>query len=170
MHSCRPGSPPKPRRRARCHGELVSGHDEISCLRLGSWSIGNVVAVVFDLGGSVDRSLRRRGQFLVVVGALLGALMGVALGLVVEDARTSTAVAAPGRAHGAVLAASPPSSHPTASRAAGSRNRTGGNESSGNQHAESADRPDEQHSKGHKDREGQRDKPGHVKDKSGKGK
>jgi hypothetical protein len=46
-------------------------------------------------GGPVDRSLRRRGQLLVVVGALLGALIGVALGLAVEDAATSRA-AAPG--------------------------------------------------------------------------
>jgi hypothetical protein len=119
----------------------------------------------------VDRSVRRRGQLLVAVGALLGALIGVALGLVVEDAGTSTAVAAPGRARGAVLAVSPPSSHPPASRAAGSGNRTDGDDSSGEQRTESPDRPDKRDGKGHKDREGGRDKPGgHGKDKPGKGK
>jgi hypothetical protein len=60
------------------------------------------------------------------VGALLGTVIGVALGLVVEDAQTSTAVAAPGRARGAALAASLPSSQPPASRVAGSGNRTNG--------------------------------------------
>jgi hypothetical protein len=89
-------------------------------LRLGSWGLGNVVRVVSILEGPVDRSLRRRGQLLVVVGALLGALIGAALGLIVEDAQTSTAVAAPGHARGAALAASSPNSHPPASRAAGS--------------------------------------------------
>jgi hypothetical protein len=119
----------------------------------------------------VDQSLRRRGQFLVVVGALLGALIGVALGLVVEDAGTNTAVAASGRAPGAVLAVSPPSSHPPASRAAGSGNRTDGDESSGEQRAESPDRPDKRDGKGHKDREGGRAKPGgHGTDQPGKGK
>lgn len=108
----------------------------------------------------MDQSFRRRGQFLVVVGALLGALIGAALGLVVEEAQTSTAVAAPGRARGAVLAVSPPSSHPPASRAADSGNRTDGNESSGEQRAESPDRPDKRHGNAHKDRAGGRDKPG----------
>jgi hypothetical protein len=42
----------------------------------------------------VDRSFRRRGQHLVVVGALLGAVIGTTLGLIAEDAQTSTAVAA----------------------------------------------------------------------------
>jgi hypothetical protein len=51
---------------------------------------------MFDVGGPVERSLCRRGQFLVVVGALLGALIGVVLGLAVEDSQTPTAVAAPG--------------------------------------------------------------------------
>ena len=78
---------------------------------------------------------------MVVVGARLGTVIGVALGLVVEDAQTSTAAAAPGRARGAALAASLPSSQPPASRAAGSGNRTDGNESSGNQRAESQTDP-----------------------------
>jgi hypothetical protein len=41
-------------------------------------------------------SPRRRGHVLVVVGALLGALSGVILGLAVDDPQTPTAVAAPG--------------------------------------------------------------------------
>ena len=42
----------------------------------------------------MDRLFRRRGQHLVVVGALLGAFIGTALGLIAEDAQPSTAVAA----------------------------------------------------------------------------
>ena len=115
----------------------------------------------------MDRSFRRRGQVLVVVGALLGAVIGAALGLIVEGAQTSTAVAAgPGR--GAALAASPPNSQPTASRTAGSGD---GNDSSGNQRAESPDRPDKRHGNAHKSRAGGRDEPGgHGKDNPGKGK
>ena len=60
----------------------------------------------------MDRSLRRLGQLLVVMGALLGAVLGVALALIVEHAETSRAVAALGRERAAVLAASPPSSNP----------------------------------------------------------
>jgi hypothetical protein len=119
----------------------------------------------------VDRSLRRRGQLLVVVGALLGALIGAALGLIVEDAQTSTAVAAPGHARGAALAASSPNSHPPASRAAGSGNRTDGNDSSGEQRAKSPDRPDKRDGKAYKDRKDGRDEPGgRGKDQPGKGK
>jgi hypothetical protein len=122
--------------------------------------------VVFELGGPVDRSLRRRGQHLVVVGALLGALIGTALGLIAEDAQTSTAVAASGPA----LAASPPSSNPPASRAAGSWD---GNDSSGNQRAEPPGRPDKRDGKAQKDRAGGKDKPGKGKGQDegrGKGK
>jgi hypothetical protein len=69
------------------------------------------------------------------------------------------------------LAANPSSSQPPASRAAGSGNRPASNDSTSNQHAESADRPEQQHGNAHKDREGHRDKPdGHGKDKSGKDK
>jgi hypothetical protein len=140
---------------------------EIKLPRFGSPGVGNVVRVVFELGGPVDRSFRHRGQVLVVVSALLGAVIGAALGLIVEGAQTSTAVAAgPGR--GAALAASPPSSHPPASRTAGSGD---GNDSSGNQRAESPDRPDKRHGNAHKSRAGGRDEPGgHGKDNPGKGK
>jgi hypothetical protein len=40
----------------------------------------------------VDRSLRRLGQLLVVMAALLGAVLGVSLALIVENAETSRAV------------------------------------------------------------------------------
>ena len=116
----------------------------------------------------MDRSLRRRGQFLVVVGALLGALIGTALGLIVQDAQTSTAVAASGLGRGAALAASPPTSHPPQSRAAGSGD---GNDSSGNQRAEPPGRPDKRDGNANKDRAGGKDKPGKGKGKDkGKGK
>jgi hypothetical protein len=110
----------------------------------------------------VDRSLRRRGQHLVVVGALVGALIGTALGLTVEDAQPSTAVAAAGPGRGAALATSPPSSHPRPSRAAGAGD---GNDSPGNQHAEPPGRPDKRDGKAHKDRAGGKDKPSKGKDK-----
>lgn len=42
----------------------------------------------------MDRPMRRRGQLLVVTGALLGALAGGALGLVVEDAQQRAGLAA----------------------------------------------------------------------------
>ena len=112
----------------------------------------------------MDRSLRRRGQHLVVVGALLGALIGTTLGLIAEDTQPSTAVAAPAR--GAALAASPPSSHSPPSRAAGSGD---GNDSPGNQRAESPGRPDKRDGNAHKDRAGGKDKPSKGQDK-GKGK
>jgi hypothetical protein len=114
----------------------------------------------------VHRSLRRRGQFLVVVGALLGALIGTAFGLIAEDAQPSTAVAASGPGRGAVLAASPPDSHPLASRAAGSGD---GNDSPGNQRTEPPGRPDKRDGNAHKDRADGQDKPRKGKDK-GKGK
>jgi hypothetical protein len=133
-----------------------------SSRRLASAGSGNVVRVVFDLGGPVDRSLGRRGQFLVVVGALLGALIGTALGLIAEDAQTSTAVAAPGPGRGAALAASSPTSHPPASRAAGSGN---GNDSSGTLRAEPPGQPDKRDGNAQKDRAGGKDKPSKGKDK-----
>jgi hypothetical protein len=119
----------------------------------------------------MDRSLRRRGQVLVVVGALLGVVIGVALGLVVEDAETNRAMAAPRRERGAALAASPPSSQPPASGAASSGNRADGNGSAAKQRTEAADRPDKRDSKARKDGEDDRHKSGgRGKDKPGKGK
>jgi hypothetical protein len=125
---------------------------------------------MFNPGDSVDQSLRRRGQRLVAIGVLLGALSGVALGLAVEDTGTSGAVAAPGR--GAAAAASRPGSQPPASRAAGAGRRTAGNDSSGSQQVESADRSDKGHGKARKGGEGRQDKPGSGepgKDKHNKG-
>jgi len=119
----------------------------------------------FEFGGYVHRSLRRRGQVLVAVGALLGALIGVALGLAAEDPQTSMA-AAPGRAGGAALAVSPPSSQPQASQAASSGDQASGNDSAGGQRAGSADRPGKRHGNAaHKHGEGGRDKPGKGKDR-----
>jgi hypothetical protein len=128
----------------------------------GSAGSGNVVRVVFELGGPVDRSLRRRGQLLVVAGALVGALIGTTLGLIAEDAQTSTAVAAAGPGRGAALAASPPTSHPPASRAAGAGD---GNDSPGNQRAEPPGRPDKRDGNAQNDRAGGQDKPSKGKDK-----
>jgi hypothetical protein len=133
-----------------------------SSRRLASAGSGNVVRVVFELGGPVDRSPRRRGQVLVVAGALLGALIGTALGLIVQDAQTSTAVAAAGPGRGAALAASPPTRHPPASRAAGSGD---GNDSPGNQRAEPPGRPDKRDGNAQNDRAGGQDKPSKGKDK-----
>jgi hypothetical protein len=133
-----------------------------SSRRLASAGSGNVVRVVFDLGGPVDRSLRRRGQLRVVAGALLGALIGTTLGLIVQDAQTSTAVAAAGPGHGAALAASSPTSHPPPSRAAGSGD---GNDSPGNQRAEPPGRPDKRDGNAQKDRAGGKDKPSKDKGK-----
>jgi hypothetical protein len=108
----------------------------------------------------VDRSLCRRGQSLVVAGAVLGALIGTGLGLTAEDTGTSLTVAAPKRAHGAALAASPMGSQPPASRSVGSGNRSEGNRSLGTRRAESADRPGKGDGKAHRDREAGHNKPG----------
>jgi hypothetical protein len=81
---------------------------------------------------------------------------------IAEDAQTSTAVAASGPGRGAALAASPPSSHPPASRAAGSGD---GNDSPGNQRTEPPSRPDKRDGKAQKDRAGGKDKPGKGKGK-----
>jgi hypothetical protein len=117
----------------------------------------------------VDRSLRRRGQSLVAVGALVGALIGTLLGLVVGDAETSTRVAAE-PAGGAALAASSQGSQPPASRA-GSGHRSDANPSSGSQQAASTDRPGKGDAKAHKHRGAGRDRPGdRGKDKPGKDK
>ena len=110
-------------------------------------------------------SPRRRGQFLVVVGVLLGTLSGVVLGLAVDDPQTSMAVADPGRAAGAALAAHPPSSQPTASPTAGSGERAGGDASTGRQRTKPPDRPNNGHGKADKDGDGPQDKPSKAKDK-----
>ena len=105
------------------------------------------------------------------MGALFGAVLGVSLALIVEHAETSRAVAALGRERVAVLAASPPSSTPAASRAASSQDPADGSDSSGNQRAQSGGRTDQRAGKADKNRESHRDKAGgRGKDKPGKGK
>jgi hypothetical protein len=116
-----------------------------------------------DLGGLVDRSLRHLGQLLVVMGALLGAALGVGLALIVENADTNGAVAL-GRERAAVLTASPP---PT-SRGASSEDSTPGDGASGSQRAEAADQADQRDRKADKNQ--RHDKPGKGSDKPGENK
>ena len=72
---------------------------------------------------------------------------------------------------GAALAASSLGNQPPASRAADSGDQSDGNQSSGTQQAESADRPGKRDAKAHKHREAGRDKPGNRgRDKAGKDK
>lgn len=119
----------------------------------------------------MDASLRRLGQLLVVMGALLGAVLGVALALLVENAETSGAVAAPPRERVAVLAASPPEQPSPAAPAGNAGNAGDGNDSLGSQRAESADRDDKRDGNVDKNSEGRRDKAGgRGKDTPGKGK
>jgi hypothetical protein len=113
----------------------------------------------------VDRSLRRLGQLLVVMGGLLGAVLGVALALIVENAETSSAVTGPEREGAAVPAVGSPSSRPPASRVGSSEDSAHGTVSSGNQHAELADRAGQRHGKADKHGEGRRNKPGRGKGK-----
>ena len=119
-----------------------------------------------DLGGLVDRSLRQLGQVLVVMGALLGAVLGVALALIVENANTSGAAVASGQEHAALLAAGPPS-RPSAPRGADAEGSAAGHSSSGSQPVEAADQADQADRKADKNSERRHDKPG--KDKPGKG-
>jgi hypothetical protein len=110
----------------------------------------------------VDRSLRRLGQLLVVMAAMLGSVLGVSLALIVENAETSRAVGAPGGERAAVLAASPLSSRPPASRAASSQDSVDG--------AEAADQANQRAGKADKKGESRGDKAsGHGKKKPGKG-
>ena len=106
----------------------------------------------------MDRSLRRLGQLLVVCCALLGAVIGVALGLVVEAAQPPRAVAAPARERGAVLAASPPSSQPSRPQPASDQRSADGSAPAGKQDAQSVDRPDRDEGKAGKHRDGGGDK------------
>jgi len=103
------------------------------------------------------------------MGALLGAVLGVGLALIVENAETSRAVAALERERVAVLAASPPSSQPPASTAASSPDPGNGDVPSVNQGTQSAD---QRADKANKDSQGRRDKPDRAKSKNkpGKGK
>jgi hypothetical protein len=113
---------------------------------------------VLDPEASVDRSLRRRGQFLVAVGAVLGVLVGIVLGLAVEDPQASTAVAAPGPARVTALAATPPNSQPTAAQLTGPGDQADGDASTGRQYTRSAYRPDNGQGRAHKDGKREREK------------
>jgi hypothetical protein len=119
----------------------------------------------------VHRSLRRRSQLLVVVAALLGAVIGVALGMVGDGGGTSPAAAAPGPARGAAPATTPPSSHPPAPRAGSSGEEADAGDFPGHRRAESADRPGKGNGKATPGRHDRDDKSGgHTKDKGDKGK
>jgi hypothetical protein len=121
------------------------------------------------LEARVYRSLRLRGQLLVLGAALLGAVMGVAFGLTGERGDTA-AVAAPGRASRVAPATTPASSRPPASRAAGSGGQADSGDPPGHQRADSVDRPGKGDDKPHR-HEPDRDKPdGHGKDKPGRDK
>jgi type IV secretory pathway TrbL component len=111
-----------------------------------------------DVGGLVDRSLRDLGQILVVMGALLGAVLGVGLALIVENADTSGTVVASGPERAAVLA-SPPSSRPPASRVASSEGSAAGSGAAARQR-EAADQADHRDQKADRNRNGRPDKPG----------
>jgi hypothetical protein len=123
------------------------------------------------LEASVDRSSRRHGQFLVVVGVFLGGLVGVVLGLAVEDPQT--VAAAPGRAHGAVLAVTPPSSRPAASQATGPGHGPDGDEVIASQRTRVTDRPHHGHGNapkaGKKTREKHKEPHGRANGAPGKG-
>ena len=95
----------------------------------------------------MDASVRRLGQLLVAMAALLGAVLGVALALIVENTETSRADVALGRERAAVLAASPPSSQPPATRAASSADSADGSGSSADQRVGSAGRTDQRDGK-----------------------
>jgi hypothetical protein len=122
-----------------------------------------------DVGGLVDRSLRDLGRILVVMGALLGAVLGVGLALIVENADTSGTVVASGPERAAVLA-SPPSSRPPASRVASSEGSAAGNGAAARQRDEAADQADHRDQKADKNRKGRPDKPGKGNVKPGKDK
>jgi hypothetical protein len=117
----------------------------------------------------VDASVRRLGQLLVAMAALLGAALGVTLALIVENTETSRADVALGRERAAVLAASPPSSQPPATRAASSADSADGSGSSADQRVGSAGRTDQRDGKAGKDGESRRAKAGdRSKDKPSK--
>jgi hypothetical protein len=118
----------------------------------------------------LDRSLRHLGQLLVVMGALLGAVLGFALALIVENANTRETVEAPGREGAAVLVAGPSSSRPPVSRQDGPEDSAADNGASGSRRANAADQADQGDGKADKNDEGRHDKPGKDKNKPDKGK
>ena len=115
----------------------------------------------------MDRPLRQLGQLLVVMAALLGAVLGVGLALIVDNADTSGTVAASGPERAAALAASPPSSRPAVPRETNSEGAAAGNGTSIGPRADAADQRD---GKADSNRNGRHNKPGKGKDKPDKGK
>jgi hypothetical protein len=117
-------------------------------------------------------SLRRRGQLLLVTCALLGAVTGASLGMIVERAAAPSAVTAPARARAASgVAASPPGSQASESQAAG---QTGDGSIGQRSPVDRADRRDKPGKDGKHDRGTPADrgkgKPGKHKDKGKPGK
>jgi hypothetical protein len=108
----------------------------------------------------MDRSLGRPGWFLVMVCALVGAVLGVAVGLFVDATQTGQAAAASGRKGGMALAGSPPSSHPPGPQVASSGDPTDADGSGGKRPARSVTRPDQGDSKAGKHADPGRDKAG----------
>ena len=105
------------------------------------------------------------------MGALLGAILGVALALLVENAETSSAVAGPERERAAVLAASPSSTTLSASWAASTQDPETGTDAPGDQRVESAGRGDQRDGKAGTKGEHRKDEAdGHSKGKAGKAK
>ena len=111
----------------------------------------------------MNRLLCRRGQTLVVVGALLGAISGVTLGLAVEDTPGPATVVASGGERQAPVAASPPSTQPASSWAGGSVGRTDSDDSVGEQRAKSPNRADKRHDRTDKDGRDKSKGPGEEK-------
>jgi hypothetical protein len=101
------------------------------------------------------------------MGALLGAVLGVGLAFIVDNADTSGAVVAPGRERAGVLAAGPPSSRPPVSRAAGSADSAASSAASGSQQPDAANQAaDQKDRKADKSSKGPHDKPGKDKGRS----
>jgi hypothetical protein len=113
----------------------------------------------------VERSSGRRGQDLVVVGALLGALLGVTLGLAGGDTGTRATLAAPGTDRAAEVSASPPASQPPVSRAPG----PGGGLAASNLVGDVGDQPGMRHGHARKKGEGDRARPADRGKGNGKG-
>jgi hypothetical protein len=117
----------------------------------------------------VDSSLRRRGQVLVITGALLGAVAGAALGLVGERAEAPGAIGAAALGRGASgVAAGSPSSRPSSPQATRPRSQAGDGLSE--QRPNPLDQADRRGDKARKHSSHDRGKPGgRGKGKHGKG-
>ena len=104
-----------------------------------------------------------------VMAGLLGAVLGIGLALIVENAGTSPAVVAPGHERAAVLA-SPPTSRPPVSREASSEGSAAVRGAASRWRDEPVDQADHKDVKADKNRNGRPDKPGKGNVKPGKDK